>query len=148
MNHCVTLRRADRADHEAINALLSHLELPTDGVAEWLGRFWVGDHEGVVVGVAGMENYGESGLLRSVAVAPEWRGSGVGRALVERVLDEGRTAGIKDVFLLTTTAEHYFPRLGFACVDRDCVPANVRTSAEFTGACPDSAVVMRKVAGS
>ena len=63
---------------------------------------------------------------------------------MERVLDEGRAAGIRDVYLLTTTAEHYFPRLGFACVDRECVPAAVRTSAEFTGACPASAVVMRK----
>jgi GNAT superfamily N-acetyltransferase len=94
----------------------------------------------------GYGGYGESGLLRSVAVAPEWRGSGIGRTLVDRVLDEGRAAGIREVYLLTTTAEQYFPRLGFQCVDRDCVPAAVRASAEFTGACPDSAVVMRKTA--
>jgi amino-acid N-acetyltransferase len=141
---CVALRRAGQADHEAIAALLRGLELPTDGVADWLDRFWVGEYAGAVVGVAGMERYGDAGLLRSVAVAPEWRGSGIERALVDRVLDDGRIAGIKDVFLLTTTAEQYFPRMGFACVDRECVPAAVRTSAEFTGACPASATVMRK----
>jgi amino-acid N-acetyltransferase len=144
---CVTLRRAGQADHEVIAGLLRGLELPTQGVEDWLDRFWVGEHGGIVVGVAGMERYGDAGLLRSVAVAPEWRGSGVGRALVERVLDEARAAGVADVFLLTTTAEHYFPRLGFACVDRGCVPAAMRTSAEFSGACPDSAVVMRKAVG-
>jgi amino-acid N-acetyltransferase len=141
---CVTLRRAVQADNERVAVLLRELELPTDGVAEWLDQFWIGEHEGAVVGVAGMERYGAAGLLRSVAVAPEWRGSGIGRALVDRVLEEGRAAGVQEVFLLTTTAEHYFPRLGFACVGRERVPDSVRTSAEFTGACPASAVVMRK----
>jgi amino-acid N-acetyltransferase len=141
---CVTLRRAVQADRERVAVLLRELELPTDGVAEWLDQFWIGEHEGAVVGVAGMERYGAAGLLRSVAVAPEWRGSGIGRALVDRVLEEGRAAGVQEVFLLTTTAEHYFPRLGFACVGRERVPDSVRTSAEFTGACPASAVVMRK----
>ena len=140
----VTLRRAVPADRDTVGALLRDLELPTDGVTDWLDRFWVGEHEGAIVGVAGMERYGDAGLLRSVAVAPEWRGSGIGRALVDRVLEEGRAAGVQEVFLLTTTAERYFPRLGFACVDRARVPAGVRTSAEFTGACPASAVVMRR----
>ena len=142
---CVTLRRAGHADQEAVAALLRDLELPTAGVADWLDRFWVAEHESRVVGVAGMERYGDGGLLRSVAVAHGWRDSGIGRALVDRVLEEGRAAGVREVYLLTTTAEQYFPRLGFACVDRENVPAAVRASVEFTGACPASAVVMRKV---
>jgi amino-acid N-acetyltransferase len=48
------------------------------------------------------------------------------------------------VFLLTTTAEHYFSALGFARVERHDVPASVQTSIEFTTACPSSATVMRK----
>ena len=73
-----------------------------------------------------------------------WRGSGVGRTLIERALSVTRERGIKDVFLLTTTAEHYFPRFGFACVGRDSVGAALQASPEFQGACPASAVVMRK----
>ena len=143
---CVSLRRAARADHQAVASLLRLLELPIAGVADWVDQFWVAEHEGRLLGVAGMERYGDSGLLRSVAVAPDWRGSGIGRALVDRVLAEGRAAGVRDIYLLTTTAEHYFPRLGFVCVDRETVPAPVRASAEFTGACPASAVVMRRAA--
>jgi amino-acid N-acetyltransferase len=143
---CVSLRRAGQADHEPVAILLRDLELPTDGVAEWLHQFWVAEHQGRVIGVAGMERYGDSGLLRSVAVAPEWRSSGIGRTLVDRVLEEGRAAGVREVYLLTTTAEHYFPRLGFTCVDRETVPPVVQASAEFTGACPASAVVMRRAA--
>jgi N-acetylglutamate synthase-like GNAT family acetyltransferase/protein-tyrosine-phosphatase len=142
----VALRRAEPTDYEAVENILRELELPTDGVKEWLDRFWVGEHEGTVVGIAGMERYGDAALLRSVAVAPAWQGGGVGRALIDRVLEDARTAGIQDVFLLTTTAEPYFVRLGFTRVERDCVPAGVRASAEFRGACPDSAVVMRRPA--
>jgi amino-acid N-acetyltransferase len=141
---CLTLRWAGHPDREAVTALLCDLGLPTQGVAEWLEQFRVAEHDGRVVGVAGLERYGDGGLLRSVAVAPEWRGSGVGRALVDLVLEDAGDAGIRDVYLLTTSAEHYFPRLGFASIDREMVPAAVRVSAEFTGACPDSAVVMRR----
>jgi amino-acid N-acetyltransferase len=141
---CVSLRRAVNADHEAVATLLRDSELPSDGVAEWLDQFWVAEHQGQVVGVAGMERYGNSGLLRSVAVAPAWRRTGIGRTLVDRVLDEGQGAGVMEFYLLTTTAEHYFPRLGFACVDRETVPAALSASAELRGACPTSAVVMHK----
>lgn len=141
---CVSLRRAVHADHEAVTTLLRDSQLPTDGVAEWLDQFWVAEHQGRVVGMAGMERYGDSGLLRSVAVTQEWRGTGIGRTLVDRVLTEGRAAGVREVYLLTTTAEHYFPRLGFGCVDRETVPAALQASAEFKGACPASAVVMRR----
>jgi amino-acid N-acetyltransferase len=55
-----------------------------------------------------------------------------------------RQAGIEDVFLLTSTAEHYFPRFGFSCVGREVVTEGVQGSVEFQGACPASAVVMRK----
>jgi amino-acid N-acetyltransferase len=140
----VSLRRAVQRDHEAVATLLRDSDLPVDGVSEWLGQFWVAEHQGRVVGVAGMERYGDSGLLRSVAVTQEWRGTGVGRTLVDRVLDEGQAAGVRDVYLLTTTAEHYFPRLGFTCIGRDQVPEPVQGSIEFTCACPASAVVMRK----
>ena len=147
-HRCVSLRRATPADQDDVTGLLRGLKLPTEGVTDWLNHFWVGDHEGKLVGAAGMERYGDAGLLRSVAVAPEWRDSGIGRALVDHVLDEGRAAGVQDVYLLTTTAEHYFPRLGFACVDRECVPVAVRGSVEFTTACPASAVVMHKSAAN
>jgi amino-acid N-acetyltransferase len=50
----------------------------------------------------------------------------------------------RDVFLLTFTAEGYFQRFGFQSLDRADVPASVRTSVQFTYACPSTASVMRK----
>lgn len=64
--------------------------------------------------------------------------------LVERALDLARARGIDDVYLLTNTAENYFPKFGFVCVGRDSVAPEVRSSVEFQTACPASAVAMRK----
>ena len=64
--------------------------------------------------------------------------------MIDRALAMSKDRGIRDVFLLTTTAEQYFPRFGFACVGRESVPKAVQVSAEFQGACPTTATVMRK----
>jgi len=144
---CLELRTARSGDLTEVLGLLGRAQLPTAGVAETLSHFVVAESEGKLVGVAGLEVYGASALLRSVAVEDSWRGSGVGRSLIDRALGEARQAGIEDVFLLTTTAEHYFPRFGFSCVSRDEVRDEVRASVEFQDACPSSAVVMRKSLG-
>ena len=151
---CVAIRPARKGDLPGISGLLEAEGLPTAGVGEWLERFWVAEHrleeESVssLAGVAGLEVYGDTALLRSVAIAPAWRGTGLGRQLTERALETAAAAGVHDVFLLTTTAEHYFPRLGFVCLARQEAPPVLGRSAEFCGACPESAVLMRRAVGS
>jgi amino-acid N-acetyltransferase len=144
IRECVALREASAADLPAVLALLERSRLPTAGVAEALSRFVVAEDRGRLVGAVGLEIYGNSALLRSAAVEERWRGTGVGRALIDRALDIARSQEINDVFLLTTTAEHYFPRFGFSCVARESVCPEVQGSVEFKEACPASAVVMRK----
>lgn len=141
---CASVRPASAEDLASVHGLLERAGLPTAGVEEWLRDFLVAEHQGEIVGVAGLEVYGASALLRSVAVRPDWQGSGLGRQLVERLLSAAQERGTQDVYLLTTTAEHYFPRLGFACISRDQVPQGVQGSVEFAEACPASAVVMQK----
>jgi amino-acid N-acetyltransferase len=146
---CVQLRPAAPDDLPSVLSLLGEAHLPTQGVEpRALPDFIVAERDGKLVGVVGLEIYRDSALLRSAAVDPRWRGTGVGRALVERALDLSRERGIQDVYLLTTTAEHYFPRFGFSCVERESVPEAVRDSVEFREACPASAVVMRKTVGA
>ena len=144
----INLRTAQPADLPAVLSLLERSELPTAGVADTFSHFLVAEADGKLVGVAGLELYDGSALLRSVAVDGPWRGTGVGRVLVERALDLARERGIEDIYLLTTTAEHYFPKFGFACVSRDSVADGVRKSVEFQCACPASAKVMRRTVGA
>ena len=96
------------------------------------------------VGVAGLELCGDSALLRSVAVADGWRSRGVGRALVHRVIADAESRGLHALYLLTTTAEHYFPSFGFVPIERASAPAAIQQTGEFRGACPDSAVALAR----
>ena len=137
-----TVRPARDDDLAAIERLLTAAGLPLDGVAAALQDFVVAEHGDRLVGVAGLEVCCEDALLRSVAVEPEWRSRGLGRALVSRAIAEAEARGIRALYLLTTTAERYFPSFGFERVERDAVPAEVLGTAEFRHACPATATAM------
>jgi len=139
------LRAATSADERGIALLLTTATLPTVGVHDALPNFVVAADGDTIVGVAGIEPCGDKGayaLLRSVAVAPAWQARGLGRALVTRAIAEADARHIKALYLLTTTAENYFPAFGFVVTDRDAVPDDIKESAEYCGACPASATVM------
>jgi N-acetylglutamate synthase-like GNAT family acetyltransferase len=138
----VTLRAAEDEDLDAVEQLLLANDLPVAGVAEALRDFVVAESNRELVGVAGLEVCREHGLLRSTAVSPSWRDRGLGRQLVERIIANAEARDLRAVYLLTTTAEHYFPSFGFVTTTRDAVPAAVRQTAEFKDACPASATVM------
>ena len=141
----LVIRAATPNDWVEIAGLLSASALPLDGAREHAQEFVVAERAGVLVGCAAVERYGDAALLRSVAVAPAERGNRTGEAIVRRCLADARAAGVGTLVLLTTAAEGYFPRFGFEVVDRTSVPDAVRESAEFRGACPASAMVMRLV---
>jgi len=144
-----SLRPARPEDLPRVEALLAASSLPLDGVREALPTFVVAEHDGELVGVAGLEVCCDNALLRSVAVASSWRSRGLGRRLVTRVIADAEARGIRALYLLTQTAEHYFPSFGFATVARDAVPDDVRATGEFQHACPASATVMaRALAGA
>jgi amino-acid N-acetyltransferase len=84
------------------------------------------------------------GLLRSVAVEPSVRRSGLGEALVGGIVAQARELGLRELYLLTTTAPEFFERLGFSHVIRSDVPAAVAESWEFRTGCPQSAQAMRR----
>lgn len=140
-----TIRLATPGDFSGVVRLLEASDLPAAGLDPSLPDFLVAEERGRLVGAIGLEVYGDCALLRSAVVDAGSRGSGVGRDLVERLLQRARTRGVREVFLLTTTAEGYFPRFGFVPIARTQVASAVHASEEFRGACPDSAVAMRRL---
>src|SRR5690349_10279377 len=91
--------RAD--DFGSVLGILSSAELPTVGVADCFPRgYVVARSEASVIGVAGLEIYDAVGLLRSVAVQPDRRRTGLGRLLVEDRLRAARARGLHAVYLL------------------------------------------------
>ena len=132
-------------DFDAIARLLGDHELPVDGLRDHLATTLVARDADAIVGSAALEVYADGALLRSVAVAPALQRSGLGRTLTDAAIALARTRRSPALYLLTTTAERYFPKFGFERVERRDVPPGVQASVEFTSACPASAIVMRKV---
>jgi amino-acid N-acetyltransferase len=142
MHTDVEIRLAKDTDLDAIESLLTQSQLPTAGVRDELCSFLVAEADARVVGVVGMEKRGNYGLLRSTAVAPEWRGKHVAKRLVEQIIADAESQGVNALYLLTTTAERYFPNFGFEVTARDVVPQDIKATEEFREACPASATVM------
>lgn len=137
------IERARPDDGPGIERLLAHHQLPLAGLREHLSSAVVARGDGTVVGGAALELYGDAALLRSVAVAPEWQGQGLGRQLTDAACRLAREHDVTELYLLTTTASEYFLRAGFEPIAREDVADAVTASIEFTSACPASATVMR-----
>ncbi len=138
------VERATPSDVEAVGALLRAANLPLDGAAEALRLGVVARDDAGIVAAAGVERYGEAGLLRSVVVAADRRGYGLGRVVVEAAEDLARSERIRDLYLVTETAAGWFPRLGYTVVERAVADAAVGASIELTTVCRDTGVTMRR----
>jgi amino-acid N-acetyltransferase len=126
----------------SVLALLERAGLPSDGLEVHQDTVLVARSEGRPVGCAGLELYGESALLRSVAVEAEWRGRGLGVDLTKAALELAGGRGVRRVYLLTETAGEFFPRFGFRRIERAAAPPQVQQSVEFMCVCPETAEAM------
>lgn len=142
LNNAISLRQAGASDWPAIEALLLVNKLPTDGAQAHLPTYLLAVSNGEVVGCAGAEVYGTLALVRSVAIAPGLQKQGIGRLLVERLLQEARSRDIAALYLLTVTAPEYFAQYGFKRMKIKDAPQALKASAEFQGACPACAALM------
>lgn len=140
-----SIRGASEKDLEKIRTLLGLCGLVIEGIEDHIGTFIVAYDGDRLAGCAGSEAYQFAALIRSVAVNPEYRGVGLGRRLVRQLLDRLSSRGLREFYLLTVDAEEYFRKRGFRTIDRDEIHPQLLSSAELSGACPDTAVCMRLV---
>ena len=138
------IRPARPMDLAPVQRLLREAQLPWEDVARHFGAFLVGTQGAALVASAGFEHYGAEALVRSVALAPDQRARGLGAALCDTLLGEMRRRGLRDAYLLTTTARRFFTRQGFAEIARERAPAAIRATREFAELCPANASVMHR----
>ena len=139
----VKVERSTPSDLAAMEALLAANQLPTAGLKDSIETALVARVGSRTIGCAALEVYASGVLLRSVAVDEAWRGRGIGHQLTSAGLDLARTLGAEAAYLLTTTAGDFFPRFGFARVERADVPVDIKQSIVFMSACPTTALAMR-----
>jgi amino-acid N-acetyltransferase len=139
------LRTAVERDADDIRALLEQSALPTADIATSRPGFIVAYEDATLVAVGGLQRFGTTGLLRSVAVFPTRRGHGLGRAIVQKLEQAARDMGLTELVLLTQTAQQFFAERGYRVIQRECASAAVRESEEFKSLCPQSACCMSKL---
>ncbi len=130
-----------RGDLAGVQSLLADSGLPTD-VEDHLESFLVARHDGRLVGCVGMEIKGPDALFRSLAVEAAYRGAGLGRRLYDVLAARAVGQGVERAYLLTTTIAPLAEAWGFRRLDRGEVPAAIRQTRQFDGACCASAVAM------
>jgi N-acetylglutamate synthase-like GNAT family acetyltransferase len=131
----------DSIDYAAFVGALTIAGLPTDDLEDG-GRYYALDNDRQLVGFGGLEGSGPDQMIRSVVI-PLWlRGRGYGQAVVNGLIRQAVEDGVERLWLLTTSADPFFARLGWQKADRASAPEAVRSSRQFSGLCPASAVLM------
>jgi len=140
----ITITNASSDDLREILDLLAQVQLPHDGVAENVGAFLVAKNElARVVATIGLERHGNTGLLRSAAVAPEYQCCGIGSRLTADLLEHATNNGVERVVLLTSTAREFFAgRFGFSETPRTVFDKELAASSEWNLPRCSSAVCM------
>lgn len=133
----------DAASLGGLAALLTAAGLPVSDLAEPGRAFFRFDDE-ALAGFGGMEGDGPDRLLRSLVVAADRRGAGLGRAMLAALEEHARGLSVARLHLLTNTAAPFFAANGYVAADRARVPALIAASREFTALCPASAAYLVK----
>lgn len=138
------VEKAENISLEKVKELLSSHNLPTSDLNEQRIEFYVIKREGNLVACAGIEKYGNIGLLRSVAVSKVVTRSGIGSKLIDAVIKEVSRSELTSLYLLTETAESFFSKKGFSRKEHVNAPKEIKKSSEFSEICSSSAVLMCK----
>jgi amino-acid N-acetyltransferase len=137
-------QNATAADLDVIRAMLSANDLPAEDIHEHVGELILAKCGGETIGTVAIETAGHAALLRSLCVAPRHRGQNVGARLLTAVEAKAASRGVREVYLLTTSAAAFFERHGFSRISRADAPKGIRSTAQFLSLCPSTAVCMRK----
>jgi len=116
----ILVRPATQADLPGVIGLLKPfieagrlLPRAEDEAAELLQNGFVAESAGRIIGFAALDVYSRKlAEIRSLAVASEFQGSGIGRKLVEACVRRARELNVREVMAITS-ADRFFRSCGF-----------------------------------
>jgi len=133
-----------RSEHlHSVKEILQLNHLPLIGVEDQFSNYFILQLNTEIIGVIGLEIYGDCALIRSFAILPEFQKKGLGTILFQQILEYAQEKKIKNLYALTETAKNFFEKNGFGVVDRKNAPLEIQQSKEFTTACPKSAIFLK-----
>lgn len=127
------VRKATATDVPAIKELLERGQLNHEGVEQFLDGFVVVEEVSGnrIVATAGLEIWGEYGLLRSLVLSKEANNSHVILELVRILLMQAKEKEARCVYLYAGNTIDFFRALGFHTVTVDDVPSELKQSPYF-----------------
>lgn len=131
-------------DFQEIRDLLKSVQLPFEDIENGFGHFLLARQEDQLIGCVGLQICDEDALLRSLAVSQNARNQGLGKSLTREILEYASRLNLRQIYLLTTTAENFFAKHGFVVTNRTQAPDAIRATSEFSSLCPSTAVFMSK----
>jgi N-acetylglutamate synthase-like GNAT family acetyltransferase len=142
----LAIRPATAADLAPTVELLETAGLPVADLT--VGKLaFAADKDEVFQGIICLESFGPIAFLRSLVVAADGRGTGIGAALVTALEVACLSNNVDEMWLLTINADRFFSKLGYETRDRVAAPDAIRGTAEFSGLCPVDAILMSKKLG-
>lgn len=126
------VRRATHQDVSAIGALMERyaalgnvLPRTVADIRRNLENFYVIEQQAQVVGCGALEVFTpELAEIRSLMIAEDHAGRGLGARLVEHLISEARTRGFRRLMALTYVP-HFFHKWDFETVSKDALPEKV-----------------------
>ena len=109
----VQIQRLEESSLERIITLLEQCDMNTSSVTFESSSYWIAQLDGLDVGCVGLEQGFQASLLRSVAVLPRFRSSGIARTLTLFALEQARSGGDQAVYLFTSDMGPFWTRFGF-----------------------------------
>ncbi|EIJ43859.1 acetyltransferase, N-acetylglutamate synthase [Beggiatoa alba B18LD] len=136
---------AEPDDLSRIQRLLIDCHLPFEDLTPaHLQRFWVVKQGLTCIASIGLEEWGDIGLLRSLAVRFPHRNNDLASELVDMAELYAKDQKLKALYLLTTTAVAFFSKRHYQLITRENFPEVLKQTAEFHSLCPATAVCMWK----
>jgi amino-acid N-acetyltransferase len=143
------IQPATHSELSVVLDLLTAAQLPTEGVREHFANFLIALADEQIIGCVGLEIYSDCALLRSLAVAPDWRGHGIGKQLTAQAISYAQANVVEKIVLLTTSTAAFFARhFGFVQAERRCFDDRLSNSPEWHLTTCASAVCMVLAGGS
>ncbi len=132
LTESMKVRNAKISDAKVVSALINGyaehdrmLYRPLAEIYEKLQLFLVAEADDEVVGCCALEIiWSDLAEIKSLAVASDRKGKGIGRLLVNAAVEEARRLGVPRVFALTLEPE-FFKKVGFKIIAMDDLPMKV-----------------------
>ena len=116
MSDQIKITKAGNEQRQAVVALLQSEQLPVEDLPASFNNFFVAMADDKVIGVIGLEQYEQYGLLRSMVVDKEYRNKNIATQLVQHLESYAASLGINCLYLLTETASVYFTAKGLSLI--------------------------------